>query len=1445
MNTRQIAERFRQGKGSCFILRPLMAAALLAAGVISSAQAAPVDGIVRAGSAQISDQGSTTLIQQSSQRAIIDWRSFSISKDELVQFIQPSASSATLNRVTGDQVSLILGRLDANGQVLLLNPNGIILGGGSQINVGSLIASTANLSNDNFMQGKLIFDQPGKPGAGITNAGSITAAEGGLVALVAPHVRNDGLIEARLGKVMLGAADTFTIDLYGDGLVNLALSDASLAQMHDAQGQSVTSLITQAGKIDVGGGQAILVTAEAARGVLDSLINMSGTILADSAVQEGGRILLLAKGGNVDVSGSLSAQGASGGQIEVLGDQVHLASTVQMDASGTYGGGTLHVGGAYQGSGDTYRAQSTQIDAGATLSASAITQGNGGEVVVWSDGSTRYAGSIVARGGAQGGDGGTVEVSGKQTLAFNGYVDAGASNGHAGLLLLDPTNFTIGISEAGLIDMVLRTGTSTAVSASGDIYVNYAIDGRGRLAGGGLTLSAGNNIDVNDFIITNNGAINLFAAAGTVNVAAGKVVYAGNAPITVRSGATLTNAPYLTSGLLSLISRLDSVNIGMGIDRSIGNLFIQAAEDVDIEQPIVSLLDGNSVTVKAGHNVIVNGQIDGRPALNTSPNGSVSITAGQDITLGQSIIAGSIALNAVAGTINAPTMTAGTVTLDADGIPHGVGLFSNAGPISVTTGGYLSSGIYVTTGPVSLRSTGGDVTIDTKLAEILGNVTIKSDTGDVNINQEIANIRSGSNLTVSAGNDINLNRQIDALDDSNPFSIVPVSGGSVTFTAGNDINLNRDLATYNGPVNLTATGGTLNIVWDSADSRTYRISTGSAPISVTAGGNLTTGTLIPTDLTLPDCANSCQLSGSYDGDLVRKYIADQLKPWVAFDTTGKLSLTSTANDVIVTAPIPDTTGEVVITAGDAIAVHGKVFSDDQPITLNAGSGGLVIDEAYVDFGLNKLPGIGLAYLGPSPSIYPGNSTLTLNSVGDISITHNGIGADQTVTVTSTNGKIITGLINNDYRPVNLFLSAKNGIDNFFTATVPHVEADSSNGSINLGVESPTYLRINAALDVTTEGILGQSENHITAGRDIFLGSTDAHNLTMTAGQDAHINYLNTTNLSLTVGRDALFYGVAAPDPAVTEPEATVWNTGSFTVTSTGGDIVFGYHTVAGNWSALHVEGGDLTLNAKNSVTLGLLETLGEVRITAQTGNITLNNDIGPVINGFDDAGLGVASLTLNAGGNINMQGAKAAGSVSITAGGNLVPTKGIFSGIPNGVYISTTGTALEKVDVGPDVTHGPGYTFNGDNFGDIALGTQVKLKPFQPVAPAISPGPSISQPGLPGAITALPAQAPGLNDISGNSVPGGTVVAEAGSSNTENATQTVSGSGGLSEIIPEDEGTTFAGQSEDVVLVFEGGRGVAQTLDVGLGGGQTDVDDTLGGNCAPGSKSKAGCESAY
>ncbi|MEK7754460.1 MAG: filamentous hemagglutinin N-terminal domain-containing protein, partial [Acidobacteriota bacterium] len=813
-------------------LRPLVAA-LVSLGLVSlSVQAGPQGAVVRAGDAQVLGNGTLTRVEQKSVRAVIDWRSFGIGAAEQVQFLQPSAQAAILNRVTGEQASVILGRMDANGQVLLINPYGIVFGHGAQVNVGSLIASTSNISNSNFMAGRLVFDHPGRPGAGIINAGAITAAEGGLVALVAPHVRNDGLIQARLGKAVLGAADTFTIDLYGDGLVNLALSDLHAGQLRDANGQPVANLVTHTGQIDTAGGQAVLITAATAKNVLDNLINMSGSIKADTAVQQGGRILLLGEGGRVDVSGSLSAQGPVGGRIEVLGGGVHLASGAKLEASGAQGGGVIHVGGAYQGTGDTYRALQTSVDPGAILRANATERGNGGEAIVWSDGRTAFSGAIEARGGAMGGDGGRMEVSGKGTLEFLGSADASALRGRAGSLLLDPAYLDIGLADAALIGRVLRTGTSTSLAADIDINVNAVIDGRGRYAGGGLTMTAGNNINVNDFIVTNNGAINLSATAGTVNIRAGKAVFAGASPISVRTGASLHTGPLVTSGALTLASAAGAVAMDAFIDGNAGAVSVSAGTDVNINQPVLNLSTGSALNVTAGNDINVNAQIDGRGAV---AGGAVALTAARNVGVNDFIVTNNGAINI--------TGTGGSVSVAA-----GKGLFAGTGPIAINAKGNITTGASGG-GALTLASSAGAVAVNGLIESTTGAVNIAAAT-DVNVSQPILSLQSGNALTVSAGNDINVNAAVDGRGG--------VAGAAVTLTAGRNLSVNDFILTNNGVISLTATNGTASVAADKG------LFSGSAPVSLQAAGNLATGAVSGGSLNASSSAGSVTLNGVID-----------------------------------------------------------------------------------------------------------------------------------------------------------------------------------------------------------------------------------------------------------------------------------------------------------------------------------------------------------------------------------------------------------------------------------------------------------------------------------------------------------------------------------------------------------------------------------------------------
>ena len=206
-----------------FALALLVASGLMAA---RPASANPEGGTVVAGAAQIAKASPKRLdVIQGTEKAIIDWRKFSIAGDEHTHFQQPSPSAVVLNRVRGDSRSDLLGRLTANGTIMLVNPNGVLIGPGARIDVGGLVASTIDIRNENFMAGRYVFGVATNPSGTVVNRGHITVAEGGLAALVAPGVENSGIIEARLGRVTLASGNRFTLDLYGDELVQLAIGD--------------------------------------------------------------------------------------------------------------------------------------------------------------------------------------------------------------------------------------------------------------------------------------------------------------------------------------------------------------------------------------------------------------------------------------------------------------------------------------------------------------------------------------------------------------------------------------------------------------------------------------------------------------------------------------------------------------------------------------------------------------------------------------------------------------------------------------------------------------------------------------------------------------------------------------------------------------------------------------------------------------------------------------------------------------------------------------------------------------------------------------------------------------------------------------------------------------------------------------------------------------------
>ena len=306
--------------------------------------ALPIDGNVKNGSVNINQVSKSSLkISQSTDKSIIDWHSFNITPEEHVSFHVPSSTSVTLNRVTGNDPSSIFGKLTSNGSLMLINRNGILFGDGAEVDVHSLVATTSDISNKNFFNGQYNFNVSPEISNAINNRGTITAAEGGLVAFVAPGVHNTGIINARLGKVSLASGNIFTLDLYGDQLVSLGINSQALQQVTGFNREEINSLVSNSGSIYADGG-TVSMDVQAAQGLIDNVINMSGYIQAQSVSEKNGVIHL--RGGDeglVRVTGSINATGLNsketGGVVHILGKRIGLYEYALIDVTGDAGGG--------------------------------------------------------------------------------------------------------------------------------------------------------------------------------------------------------------------------------------------------------------------------------------------------------------------------------------------------------------------------------------------------------------------------------------------------------------------------------------------------------------------------------------------------------------------------------------------------------------------------------------------------------------------------------------------------------------------------------------------------------------------------------------------------------------------------------------------------------------------------------------------------------------------------------------------------------------------------------------------------------------------------------------------------------------------------------------------------------------------------------------------------
>src|SRR4051794_471982 len=394
-------------------------AAAVASCFTAAANANPTGPTVTSGTATFNTLANTLTISNV-PGTIIQWQGFSIQANEITRFLQQNSSSAVLNRVTGGNMSQLLGQLLSNGRVFLINPNGIVIGQGAVIDVAALVASSLNVADKDFLAGRYRFT--GQTGASsVINHGTLTTPAGGFVYLVAPNVENHGVITSPNGQVVLAAGKT--VELVAAGSPQLRV------EITAPEGEAVNlgDIVSQAGRV----------------GIYGASVRNSGRVSANSAVVgENGKIVFkaikdvtLADGSRVEATNSAG----KGGSVEVVGDHVALTGDASIDVSGKTGGGTVLVGGDFQGKNPGIQnATGTYLGANTSIRADALESGDGGKVIVWSEDATRVHGTISARGAADG-KGGFVETSSHGYLEVTRAPELSAG----GTWLLDPYNIEV------------------------------------------------------------------------------------------------------------------------------------------------------------------------------------------------------------------------------------------------------------------------------------------------------------------------------------------------------------------------------------------------------------------------------------------------------------------------------------------------------------------------------------------------------------------------------------------------------------------------------------------------------------------------------------------------------------------------------------------------------------------------------------------------------------------------------------------------------------------------------------------------------------------------------------------------------------------------------------------------------------------------------------------
>ncbi|MEG5035473.1 two-partner secretion domain-containing protein, partial [Microcoleus sp. AT3-D2] len=872
---------------------------------------------------------------------------FGLSEAQTANFLTNPNIQNILGRITGGNPSLINGLIQVTGgnsNLFLMNPAGMIFGPNASLNVpGSFNATTATgigfgnnqwfsaIGNNNwasFIGTPNSFAFTNLPGGSIINAGNLTVAPGQSLTLIGGTVVNNGQVTAPSGNILISAVpgnNLVRISQAGNLLSLDIQPTANQSSLPNNWTQPVLSLPE-------------LLTGQGVAQATGLTVNPNGEVVLT------GNVSVPGTAGTAIASGSVNVSGNTGGTVNILGDKVGVIAG-NIDASGINGGGNVLIGGDYQGLGTVPNASRTFVSSDSTINADAVSNGNGGRVIVWADETTRFNGNITARGGLFSGNGGFVEVSGKQSLDFQGLVDLRSTFGIAGTLLLDPTDITIsaGANAGGTLvggaftpsagTSTINNGTLQTQLGLGNVTISTASDfpNQGDITvsapiawdnSNSLTLTANNNININNSNLTTQGGnITLNADSDNLNGGAVRIV---DSTIDTNGGNFLSNGQ-------------GNFGLGPGIEFK------------------------NSTLNAGGGNIDLNG-IGGKATAN---NHGILLS---DASTLQTIGSGNITLNGTSGTnpFN-PTshegivVTGGSKVTSANGnitlTGTGKGTGSDNNGININTSTVESAG----TGSITFNGTGGNGIDNNPGISIAGSTVRSIGTGSITFTGTSGNGTDGNqgisidgSTVLSAGGNVSLTGtgagtgiQNTGVNLNNATVESTAGNGTVTLSGvgGNGTNGNRGIFVDNGTVkalsgnvSLTGTGGgtgAFNEGIDISNGATIQTA-GLGKVTLTGTGSAGTDSnsgIRLRDGTVKSENGDIVLTGTGVGAAFSNYgihfIPFEGSNSVQAMGTGNISLTGKANNnsipINLTAGVIDATlgGNVTLT-GDEIQLSGKI-----------------------------------------------------------------------------------------------------------------------------------------------------------------------------------------------------------------------------------------------------------------------------------------------------------------------------------------------------------------------------------------------------------------------------------------------------------------------------------------------------------------------------------------